>query len=103
MSEVTRAAAHRDHEVIIFERLLAQSDLARGQTNLTRFIQKHRDVLASGKNRANGLRNVRRRQTRRRDLIEQRLEQMMIVAIHQRDARVRVMKVLAESKSAESP
>jgi len=49
-----------------------------------------------------GLRDVRRGKAARRNLVEQRLEQVMVRAVNERDARIGHLKMLAEGQPAET-
>jgi hypothetical protein len=73
-----------------------------GEIKIQRPVEQHRDVGAVGQDAADGLCNFRRGQPARRHLIQQRLEQVMIRPVHDREARVRVAEVLAERQSAEA-
>ena len=65
-------------------------------------VEKHGDVGSVGKNRANGLGNVRRGKSTGRHLVKQRLKQMMVGAVNDRDARVGMAEMLAKSQPAET-
>lgn len=65
-------------------------------------IQQDGDVRPVGQNGTDGLRDVGRGQAAGRHLIEQRLEQMMICAVHQRDAGIGHLKLFAERQAAEA-
>jgi len=100
MTEVTRLAAQTEHEIVIVEFALFQNDPLLREIEISGPVEKHSDVLPIRENAADGLCDFRRRQTARRDLIQQRLKQVMIRAVNHRDARVRMMEALAERQSA---
>src|SRR5689334_15117056 len=102
MPEVTRAATHAEHEIVILQRSLPQNDLASREIDGRRFFQQNTDVLTIGENGANGLRDFWHRQSRRGHLIKQWLEQVMIVAIHDRDPCIWMLELVTERKSAKA-
>src|SRR5581483_7894062 len=99
MAEVTRATAQRQHQVIITERVFLKHDLSLRQVEIANRIEQHRYICPVRKDRADRLRDVWRGQSRRRHLIEQRLKQMVIGAVHQRDSGGWIVKMLAEFQS----
>src|SRR5580765_4561227 len=70
---------------------------------ISNFIEQDGHIWMIGKNATNRLRNFRRRKTSRCHLVKQRLAQVVIGAIHQRDARIGMLKVLAKSQSSKTP
>jgi hypothetical protein len=65
-------------------------------------VEQDSDVRFLGQNRANGLSDVRRGKTSRGDLIEQRLEKVMVLPINNRDASFGVIPFLAKGESSEA-
>ena len=86
----TRSRRRRDHPPSRPDRLIS------------RVGQQHFDVLLMAQDPADRRRHIARRQRRGRDLIEQRLEQMVVVAIEERDLRVRAGERARRMQTAES-
>ena len=61
----------------------------RGQVDGLRLVEPHGDVRLAPQDVPQGCRDVGRRQSCRGDLVEQRLEQVVVGAVHQRDAHGR--------------
>jgi hypothetical protein len=59
-------------------------------------------MLLFPQDRADRLRDIRRGQSRRRHLVKQRLEQMMVLAVDQGDARLPALEALAKGQPAKA-
>jgi len=102
MAEVVVPSAERDHQVIVGQRFRLEHHFALRNIQIEDLVEQDSDILLSGKNRADGLCNFRRGKPGRGDLIKQRLEKVMIRAIHHRHQRITVFELLAKSQPAES-
>src|SRR3954454_4101557 len=96
MTEITRAASQREHEVIIFKRLMHQFNPPVRKVDMKDLIEQHGYIRPVGQNSANGLRYLRRRKSRGGNLVEQRLKEMVVRSIHHRYLGVVMMKILGE-------
>jgi len=67
-----------------------------------RLVEQHRDVRPVGQDGTDGLGDIRGGQGACGDLIEQRLEQVMIGAVNERDTRIGVMEFFAERQAAKA-
>ena len=85
-TEVGRAAAHRDHEVVKREFTIGQDHPPPGRIDRSHLGQDHLQIRLPPQQGADRLRNIRRGQSRRRDLVEQRLKQVVVLPIDHRDA-----------------
>ena len=101
MPEVAGGSTERDHEVIILQPMVGEHDLARGKVEVAHLVHQHGHVRFVRENGADGLGDFRGGKPCRGDLVEQRLKEVMIRAIHQRHARGGMMKFLAEGQSSE--
>jgi len=86
----------------IQEGTVFQNDRFVGQPDTYDVIQQHRDVGLVRENGSNRLGNVRRRQPGRGYLVKQRLEQVMILPIDQRDAGGGIIEILTKRQSAKT-
>src|SRR4051812_41203785 len=102
MAEVSGDAAERDHEIIVGERLVGEGDVARVEVDVFDLFEEDGDVGMIGEDGANWLRDVRRGETGGGGLIEERLGEVMILAIDQRDLRVGMAELLAKCQAAKS-
>jgi hypothetical protein len=67
-----------------------------------RLVEQHGDVRPVGQDGADGLSDIRGRQRARGHLVKQRLEEMMVGAVNQRDARIGMTKGFAERQAAKA-
>jgi hypothetical protein len=79
-----------DDQVVICKPRLAERDLAQRRINPGHFAQQHAHVGLEAEHFAEWCRDIRRRQRCCRDLVEQRLEKMIIALVEQRDPAGRV-------------
>ena len=100
--EVAGHAAERQHEVVIAQRVLLESNFFLREVEIHHVVEQHRDSGPVGENGADRLRDLRRGQPGGGHLIEQRLEQMVILPVNERDARVRMIEGLAEGQPTEA-
>jgi hypothetical protein len=85
MAEIRVRGAGRDNQKIVGQFAVRQDQLLAGEIDTGGFGQQHLDVLLAPENPANRRRDVSRRQRSHRDLIQQRLEHVMVPPIHDRD------------------
>ena len=102
MAEISGLAAQREHEIIVFQGIFFEQNAFVPEFKTGHVVQQNRDVISIRHNRTDRLRNVWRGKSAGRYLIQQRLQQMMIRAIHQRDPRAGHLKLFAKSQSAEA-
>jgi hypothetical protein len=102
MSEVTRHAAQRDHQVIVTKHLLLALHPLLAEVDALHLIHHHFKPRHTGKDRADRLRNIRRRKPSHRHLIKERLKQMMIGAIHERYTGAGMRELLAKRQPAKA-
>ena len=87
MAEIGAASAGRQHEVVVADGLaVGQAHGLGGGIDARHFAEHDLYRLLAAEDAADGLGDVGRRQRRRRDLVEQRLEQMMVVTVDHRHA-----------------
>jgi hypothetical protein len=87
MSEVGVARAGGDDEVVVVEHVaVGQPDGAMSGVDGLRFSKEHAHVGRVPEDPAERRGDITRRQRSGRDLVEERLEQVVVVAIEQRDA-----------------
>jgi hypothetical protein len=89
VAEVARVGAGRDDDVVVRHVLAALDahDLLR-EVHRGHRPQEHLSVVLPRQDGTDGRGDVRRRQARARDLVEQRLEEVMIGAVDERDPHV---------------
>ena len=90
MAEIGMRRAGRDNQIIEGEDVAVDRQLARHRIDRAYISQQHTDIFLMTQHPANRRRDVAWRQRCRRHLIQQRLEEMVVVAIDQRDANRRV-------------
>jgi len=98
---VRRAGAH-DHRIEVDRIAVRQAHLLRVLVDRRDLGHQHRRIALPAQDVAQRRGDVGRRQTRRRDLVEQRLEQMMVAAIDQRDAHLRAREIARGPQARES-
>jgi hypothetical protein len=81
---VTRAGG--EDQGIVGELTVLEKDSPAGQVHPFGLRQEDRHVSRIAQDRADRARDVRRRQPRRGHLVEERLEQVMVSAVHDGDA-----------------
>jgi hypothetical protein len=80
------ACAGGEDEGIVGELPVLEEDPPAGQVHPFDLRQEDRDVSRIAQDRAERARDVRRRQRRRGHLVEERLKQVMVSAVHDGDA-----------------
>ena len=87
MAEIRVGRAAGEQQMIERQRAsIAEPHVLLIRRDAINVTHQHRDIFLPAQDVAQRRGDIRRRQTRSCDLIEQRLEQMMIAAIKQRDA-----------------
>ncbi len=100
--EIAVAGAGRDDQVVVPDgRSLVQPHFPRGQINRPGLGEQHTDVRGMTEDPADRGRDVAGRQRRRRDLVEQRLKEVIVVAVEQRDPQPCVPENFHGGKAAE--
>ena len=102
VAEVAGVAAQREHEIVVFQRARFEEHFLLREVETDRLVEQHGDVGTVGQDGADGLRDIRGGQRAGGHLIEQRLEQMMVGPVNDRDARIGMPKMLAERQAAEA-
>ena len=102
MAEVRVRRAGRDDQVVVRHRSRSVTTMRRDGIDRADVGQQHLDVRLMPQNPADRRRDVAGRQRRRRHLIEQRLEDVMVVTVEQRDANRRPGERARRVESAES-
>jgi hypothetical protein len=102
MPEIAGATAQREHEVIVWERTLPKDHAPAREIEINHAIEQDGDVGSVCQDAANRLRDLRRGKTGGGHLIKQRLKEMMIGPVHQRDAGGGMIELLAERQPAKS-
>ena len=100
--EVRVRRAGRDDEVVVRDRALVEGDGPRGRIDGARLGEQHADVLLLPQDPPDRRRDVAGREARRRHLVEQRLKQVVIAAVEQRDAHRRALQGLRCREPAEA-
>ena len=103
MAEIGVARAGGEHQRVVGQGIavIEQHALARG-VDAAHVGKQRRHLLASAQQIADRPGDFRRRQRRGRDLVEQRLEQMMVAAVDQRDLDRRAGKPKGGFQPAET-
>ena len=81
MTEIGVPRAGRDDQIVVGNAPLPDQHIARLGINGGHAAEQDGGVALAPQDAADRLRDVRRREARRRDLIEQRLEQMVVAPI----------------------
>ena len=89
VAEVGVGGAGGDQQVVVVQRAAGQRHPPRGQVDRQRLVQPHRDVFLLAQDVPQRRRDVGRRQARGGHLVQQRLEQVVVGAVHQGDAHRR--------------
>jgi hypothetical protein len=101
VAEVRMRRARRDDEVIERQRATPNLDDAARRVDTRDFTEQHRRVALPAEDPADRPRDIRRRQARGGDLIEQRLEQVVVVPVDDRDVRGCARERLRGEQAAE--
>ena len=102
VAEEIRRRTSRKHEVIVGDLTVLRDQHAPILIDTKRLRHKEIDIVVVLEELACGVGDLRRREYSRTHLIEQRLEQMIIMPIHKRDANVFLGKFLGETHAPES-
>jgi hypothetical protein len=90
MSEISVPRPARHDQPVVWHAPLADQDLAGYRIDARHATEQDRRVALAPQDTADRLRDVGGRQARRRDLVEQRLEQMVVAPIDQGDLHLLV-------------
>jgi hypothetical protein len=102
MTEVARDASQREHEVVIVKLAVPQDHAPLVELRGLRLVHEDSHVGTIGEQGANRRGDLRSGQSRRGDLVEQGLEQVMVGAINEGDFGRRMAEGLAERQASES-
>ncbi len=102
MAEIAGLAAEREHKVVVVERRFFEENFFLRQIKTGDGFHQNGDVRTVGENGTNRLGDVRRGKSGGGDLIKQRLKEVMVRAVNERDARIRRLKSPAEGQSAKT-
>ena len=102
MTEITRAPAQRDDQVIVAEHAGLARHGARRDVDVRHLGEVHVEVRDVGEDAADRLRDLGRRQPRRRHLVKQRLEQVVVLPVDQHDFGRLMAESLAERQAPET-
>ena len=91
-SEIRVPRACSDHEKVVVQRPVRCDDSLVRDVDALRFAEDHLRIFLIAQNVTQRLRDVRGRERRRRHLIQQRLEEMMILAIQKREPHIRFLQ-----------
>src|SRR5262249_20934848 len=102
-AEVGVRRAGREHEVVVRDGLAAvDDDVAGDRIDLANLREQDLDVLLPAQDPPNRRRDIARRQGRRGGLIQQRLKQMVVVPIEERDLDIRTSQRARHVQPAEA-
>ena len=85
VAEVVVCCSSRNHERVIFQYAVGENDLAICQIEVARLGQQHTGVLLPFQHGAKRCRDVCRREPPRGHLVEQRLEEVKVPSVDERD------------------
>ncbi len=100
--EIRMARAGRDDQIVVGNLVLCRPHAARLQIDRTDFGQKHLDVFVFAENTADRRCDVGRRKGCGRDLIEQRLKEMIVRAVDHRHPDRFVTEMLGRLQTAKA-
>ena len=100
--EVRMRRAAGEDQIVVVDEAVAQHDPFSGGVDAHCLRQHHGDVLLPPQHAPQRDRDVRRAQRGRRHLVEQRLEQMMVAAVDERDPHVRTAQRTSRVEAAEA-
>jgi hypothetical protein len=86
VAEVGMHGTHRDHEVVVEELAVREPDALPGDVDGQRLREHHARVRLAAKDAPDGGRDLGGREPGRGHLIEQRLEEVVVAPVHDRDA-----------------
>src|SRR5258706_11895133 len=101
MAEIARDTSESQDQIVVVQQAFAQRDLLCAQIDIDHLFHQYRQIRMIRKNGPNRLGNFRRGESRRGDLVEKRLKQVVVRAINERDSRLGMAQMLAKCKPAE--
>src|SRR6266566_8536087 len=102
MSKIGMLGAGRDDEMVVRDAAAFREQFSARRVDARNFRQNDLGIALPMEDAADRRCDISRRQTRGRDLVEQRLEQVVIVAIDDGDIKRRLRELLGRRKAAES-
>ena len=102
LAEVARFRAERDDEEIVIEHAIAEMGLFGLQVDARDLPHERGDVFVLGEDAAQRLRDLCHGQSRSGDLIQQRLEEVMIPTIDERDAEALIAEFFRTFQAGEA-
>ena len=102
LAEITVPRAGREHEIVVGKARVADENFALLGRDSGHLPHQYAAVLLAAQHRADRHRDVRWRQRRRRHLIEQWLEQVVVALVDQRDACPGVPQLIGRGDAAEA-
>ena len=102
MPEIARDAAQADDQVIVTQHVAIADDALPGKIDVLHLLQQDLKVRLLAKNGSNRLGDIRRRKSRSRHLVQQRLKQVMIRPVHDSDVCSWMRELLAKLQTAKS-
>ncbi len=102
VAEVGMRGAAGDQQIVVVDAAAVQVNAPRGGIDARDLAHEHGDIALLAQDVAQRRGDRRRRQARGRDLVQQRLEQVMVAAIDQRDFHRRACQLPHRPQSAES-
>ena len=102
MSEIGMLGTSRDDEIVVGNAAAFREHLAARRVDARNLRQNDLGVPLPTQDAADRRRNICRRQARGRDLVEQRLEQVIVVTIDDHDVKRCLRQLLGGRKSTES-
>ena len=103
VTEVGVRGAGGEHEMIEADhRAVVERHVRLARIDVRHFAEEHADIGLIGQHRPDRCRDVGRIQTRRRHLVEQRLEEVVVAAVDQRDPNRRIGEPSRRRQPAET-
>ena len=102
VAEIGVARAGREHEVVVAEAAVFQHELVRRDVDRHGLREQHAGVGLAAQDGADRVRDVGGREPGSRDLVEQRLEEMVVAAVDERHVHRRAAERLGGGEAAEA-
>ena len=102
MSEIGVLGTGCDHEIVVRNAAAFRNHLSARRVDARNIRQNDLGVPLPMEDASDRRRDISRREPRRRDLVEQRLKQVVVVAIDDGDVERRLRQLLGRRKAAES-
>jgi hypothetical protein len=102
VTEVVVHGAGREQQVVVGHAAGGRVEAARGEIDAVHLGQHHARVRLVAQNGADRLRDVRGRERRARDLVEQRLKQVVVVAVDDQHVSGGALERAGGEQSAEA-